>query len=293
MSPSSSIPLDSHSPLVVRTIGDARAALAAARAQPGTIGLVPTMGALHEGHLSLVRTAKEKCDFTVVTIFVNPAQFGPHEDLDRYPRDLAADLQQLAALDVDLVFAPDQAEMYPEGFTTYVEPPAVANSLEGACRPGHFRGVTTVVLKLFNIMQVDTAFFGQKDYQQSLVIRHMVRDLNLPIAIEVCPIVREPDGLALSSRNAYLSETERQRALSLSRSLEQAKALIDAGEQEAAAIRRQMHCVLKEAGITRVNYAEVADPESLEPVQTIEGRVVALVAAHVGQTRLIDNLLIG
>ena len=191
-----------------------------------TVGLVPTMGALHEGHLSLVRRARGECDVVIATIFVNPAQFGPSEDFSRYPRTIERDLELLAAEGCDLVFVPPQEEVYPSDFSTFVEPPAVALPLEGRFRPGHFRGVATVVLKLFNLIPANVAYFGQKDYQQALVIQHMVRDLNLPIKIAVCPIVREPDGLALSSRNRYLSTAEREQALALSRTLQLAEQLV-------------------------------------------------------------------
>lgn len=257
-----------------------------------TIGLVPTMGALHEGHLSLVRRAKAECDAVVATIFVNPAQFGPHEDFDKYPRTLERDLELLGQVGCDLVFAPPKDEMYPAGFSTYVEPPAVAAPLEGVCRPGHFRGVATVVLKLLNLVPADVAYFGQKDYQQSLVIQHMARDLNLPIRIAVCPIVRESDGLALSSRNRYLSSAERQQALALSRGLARAESLVRAGERTAAVIVAALRGELAAAGIERIEYATVADAETLEEVRLLDRPAVALVAAFVGATRLIDNTLL-
>jgi len=253
------------------------------------VGLVPTMGALHEGHLSLVREARERADAVVATIFVNPTQFGPQEDFGKYPRTLESDLQLLGQAGCDLVFLPSQDEMYPPGFSTYVDPPAAAQPLEGVCRPGHFRGVTTVVLKLFGIVPADFAFFGQKDFQQALVIRRMVEDLNVPIEIVTCPTIREPDGLALSSRNRYLSAGERQQALALSRSLQLAETLVRGGERSAASIVERMRAVLREAGIERIDYVALADPETLTEKSRIEGPTVALVAAFVGTTRLIDN----
>ncbi|HZL91253.1 MAG TPA: pantoate--beta-alanine ligase [Pirellulaceae bacterium] len=276
----------------ITTAAAIHAEISAQRAAGRSIGLVPTMGALHEGHLSLVRRARAECDAVVATIFVNPTQFGPSEDFSRYPRTLEKDLELLAELGCDLVFAPAQDEIYPPGFSTYVEPPAVAALLEGKHRPGHFRGVGTVVLKLFNLISADVAYFGQKDYQQSLVIQHMVRDLNLPIQITICPILRESDGLALSSRNRYLSPTERQQALALSRSLRQAEELVRSGLREARAIAAALRNELAAAGIQRIDYATVADAQTLAELNTLDRPAVALVACHVGTTRLIDNCLL-
>jgi len=276
----------------ITTAAAIHAETSAQRAAGRSIGLVPTMGALHEGHLSLVRRARAECDAVVATIFVNPTQFGPSEDFSRYPRTLEKDLELLAELGCDLVFAPAQDEIYPPGFSTYVEPPAVAALLEGKHRPGHFRGVGTVVLKLFNLISADVAYFGQKDYQQSLVIQHMVRDLNLPIQITICPILRESDGLALSSRNRYLSPTERQQALALSRSLRQAEELVRSGLREARAIAAALRNELAAAGIQRIDYATVADAQTLAELNTLDRPAVALVACHVGTTRLIDNCLL-
>jgi pantoate--beta-alanine ligase len=256
------------------------------------VGIVPTMGALHEGHLSLARASKERCAATVVTIFVNPTQFGPHEDFQKYPRTLEADLALLAPLEVDAVFAPTNAAMYPAGYSTYVEPPAVALPLEGHFRPGHFRGVATVVLKLFHACPADAAFFGAKDYQQALVVQRMVADLNVPIEVQVLPTVREPDGLAMSSRNRYLNAAERQQALALSRSLQRAADLVAAGQRSAAAILEQMQAIFAAAGIRDIDYISLADPQTLAPVTEIRGPVVALIAARVGGTRLIDNRVI-
>jgi pantoate--beta-alanine ligase len=276
----------------ITTKTEIHAETCALRAAGKSIGLVPTMGALHEGHLSLVRRARAECDAVVATIFVNPTQFGPQEDFSKYPRTLDRDLALLADLGCDLAFVPTNDEIYPPGFSTYVEPPAVARPLEGQCRPGHFRGVATVVLKLFNLISADTAYFGQKDYQQSLVIRHMVRDLHLPVKITVCPIVREVDGLALSSRNRYLSPAERKQALALSVSLRQAEELVRSGQRNAAAIGAAMQQNLTAAGIQRIDYATVADAATLADLNTLDRPAVALVACFVGTTRLIDNCLL-
>lgn len=254
-------------------------------------GLVPTMGALHEGHLSLVRTARETCDRVVATIFVNPTQFGPKEDFSRYPRTLDADLTLLASASCDVAFVPDREAMYPPGFSTSVEPPAVSVPLEGMCRPGHFGGVATVVLKLFGIAPTDAAFFGQKDFQQARVIERMVADLNVPIEVVVCPTVRETDGLAMSSRNRYLSPEDRQRALALWRALERAQQLFRAGEHHTAALSQAMHAELAK-GVDQVEYAVVVDPDTLGEISHVEKRAVALIAARLGHTRLIDNLIL-
>lgn len=280
-------------PRLATTAAELRQAVAAARSDGKSIGLVPTMGALHEGHLSLVRASLDECDQTIVTIFVNPTQFGPHEDFGKYPRALQADLEALARCGVDLVFAPTSDDMYPAGFSTYVDPPQVAEPLEGQCRPGHFRGVTTVVLKLFNLAQADVAFFGQKDYQQAQVIRRMGDDLDVPIAIRVCPTVREPDGLAMSSRNRYLSEEERERSLTLWRSLKLAVELYAQGERNSDTVITRMRELFDQSGISRIDYIALADPDTLEPVRRLQPTTMALVAAYVGDTRLIDNCRIG
>jgi pantoate--beta-alanine ligase len=262
------------------------------RAAGKKIGLVPTMGALHEGHLSLVRAAREKSEIVVATIFVNPTQFGPNEDFGKYPRTLDADLQALSDAGCDWVFVPEREEMYPPGATTMVEPPAVSQPLEGVSRPGHFRGVATIVLKLFNLIPATAAYFGQKDFQQVCVIQHMVRDLNVPIDIIVCPTVREADGLAMSSRNRYLSPAERQQAVALSRALSEAERLVKGGEHDAAKVRSTMRNILTAAGIERVDYATVANADTLAEVDQIAGPVVALIACFVGTTRLIDNRIL-
>jgi pantoate--beta-alanine ligase len=256
------------------------------------IGLIPTMGALHNGHISLVKKSREVCDVSVATIFVNPSQFGPKEDFSRYPRTLESDLEKLDKAGTDFVFVPDAQSIYPPGFSTYVEPPAVASKWDGEFRPGHFRGVTTVVLKLFQLIPATVAFFGRKDFQQCAVIRRMVEDLNVPIRIEICPTVREPDGLAMSSRNRYLSQPERQQSLGLWHALQGANDLIASGKRNVAEIEKAMRLILSDHSIERVDYAAIVDEETLEPLTTIEKTAVILLAAHVGSTRLIDNLLI-
>jgi len=280
-------------PRIVHTKREIREAVAAARAAGKTIGLVPTMGALHDGHLSLVQRSVAECDVTVVTIFVNPTQFGPSEDLAKYPRTLETDVAALAKYGVDWVFVPSDDEMYPPGHSTFVEPPAVADRLEGEHRPGHMRGVATIVLKLFNVIPADIAYFGQKDCQQSVVIRRMAEDLDLPIRVVVCPTVRDSHGLALSSRNAYMSPGEREQALAISRSLRVAAELIAGGERSGDVVRQRMRQVLIDARITQIDYVALVDGDSLVEVGEIAGPVVALVAAHVGKTRLIDNVPIG
>jgi len=280
----------SAKPVIIRLVDATRSAISAARQAGAVIGLVPTMGALHEGHLSLIRRARAETSFVVVSIFVNPTQFGPHEDLSSYPRPFERDVELCKREGVDVIFAPDASTIYPPAYTTFVEVAQLSERLEGAFRPGHFRGVATVVLNLFHIVAPDVAYFGQKDAQQARVILQMVRDLNVPVEIRVCPIVREPDGLALSSRNLYLSADERQRALALSRCLRAAKELIDAGERDANSVRQKMHAVLESAQNVIPDYAELVDPITFEPVQHIAGSVLAIVAARVGKTRLIDNL---
>jgi len=258
-----------------------------------TVGFVPTMGALHAGHLSLVERSLRECDYTVVSIFINPKQFAPHEDFSKYPRNLDGDLAKLATLDVDLVFAPPVEEIYPPGFSTYVDVGALTEPWEGRFRPGHFRGVTTVVLKLFQIAPADRAYFGRKDYQQFRIVQKLVTDLSLPLEIVVCPIVRAADGLALSSRNVYLSDSERRSALVLSRSLNAARELFDGGERNAKTIRDQLQRAIAAASGVMLEYAAVVDPATLAELSHIEESAVALVAARVGNTRLIDNEMLG
>jgi pantoate--beta-alanine ligase len=274
---------------LVATRGELQSALAAARQAGKKIGLVPTMGALHEGHLSLVDAARRECDFIVATIFVNPTQFGPQEDYSKYPRTLEADLEKLVQRGVDLVFAPATEEIYRPGHLASVHVDSFLNTLEGAFRPGHFDGVATVVLKLFNLTAADVAFFGRKDYQQSLVIRRIVADLDVPIEIRVCPTVRDTDGLALSSRNVYLSPAERKQALALSQSLRLAAGLVQKGERDAGKILEHMRAHLLAAAPIKLDYVALVDPDTLEPVTDVRPGTVALVAARVGATRLIDN----
>jgi pantoate--beta-alanine ligase len=275
--------------ITLRTVADVRAAVQKARSNGASIGLVPTMGALHEGHLSLMRRAREQCDLVVVSLFVNPAQFNEQADLDGYPRDEDRDAALAAEAGADYLFAPPVEQVYPPGFATTVSVAGVTEVLEGASRGrGHFDGVTTVVAKLFNIVLPDAAYFGQKDAQQVAVIRQLVRDLDMPVSIEVCPIVREPDGLALSSRNVRLSAAERARATALHRSLATAKESVAAGERDAATVKASAIAVLASSGI-EPEYFELVSPGTLEPVRCVEGEVLALVAARVGATRLIDN----
>ena len=279
---------------LVHTRDEVRRAVRDARARGERIALVPTMGALHEGHLSLVERAREAAGWVAMSIFVNPLQFAAGEDLDRYPRDLERDLELARAHGVDLVFAPSAAEMYPHGEPRVAVTASgpLAERLDGAARPGHFRGVLTVVAKLFGIFQPDVAVFGQKDFQQAALIRRMAADLDQGVEVRVAPIVREPDGLAMSSRNVYLSAEERRQALSLSRGVERARALFAAGERDAEALRAASWHALSVPGV-QGEYADVVDPATLEPVGRAETGSVVLVAARVGGTRLIDNALLG
>ena len=275
--------------IIAHQVADVRQAVREARRRDRAVGCVPTMGALHAGHQSLIQACGEECGLTAVTIFVNPKQFGPAEDFARYPRPLEDDLAHCRRAGVDLVFVPTVEALYPTGFSTYVDVEPLSRVLEGAARPGHFRGVATVVLKLLNIVQPDRAYFGQKDFQQQLLVRKMCREFDLPVEIRTCPTVREPDGLALSSRNRYLNADERQTALSLHRSLQVAAERLQHGERDVRTIDGEMRRLLEAAG-ARPHYAVVADSESLEELATPRQNMVALVAAHVGRTRLIDNL---
>jgi pantoate--beta-alanine ligase len=275
--------------IIAQKLADVRQAVREPRRLGRTVGCVPTMGALHAGHESLVRICREECAFTAVTIFVNPTQFGPAEDFTRYPRPLDEDLSRCRAAGVDLVFLPEAESIYPAGFSTYVEVEGLSSVLEGASRPGHFRGVATVVLKLLNLVAADRAYFGRKDFQQQLLVRKMCRELDLPVEIRTCPTVREPDGLALSSRNRYLSAGERQTALSLSRALQLAEERLQHGERDVAAVCGAMRNLLETAG-ARPDYAVIADPETLDELKVPTQNMVALVAAQVGRTRLIDNV---
>ena len=278
-----------HLPKVVTEPSEILQIVRAAQREGKRVGLVPTMGALHQGHLSLVESACESCDITIVTIFVNPTQFAPGEDFEKYTRKLVSGLANVDDVGADIVFAPNTDEIYRQGHSTYVEPPAVSLPLEGKCRPGHFQGVATIVLKLFLMIPADVAFFGRKDYQQTLVIRRMVADLNVPMEIVVCPTVREPDGLAMSSRNAYLSSEERQRSLAIANSLQKAQQLYADGEKSASSVLTEMRRILEKAGIDRIDYVALVDPETLVDREDLTEPTVALIAAYVGATRLIDN----
>jgi len=276
--------------LQVRKVEELRHEIARWRKAGERIGFVPTMGALHEGHLSLVGIARQRADQVIVSIFVNPAQFGPNEDFSRYPRQPEKDAGMLAAAGCDLLFLPDVDTMYPPGHTVYVDLGNPSETLEGVCRPGHFRGVATVVALLFNLVQPDTAVFGEKDAQQLAVIRRMVRDLHIPVEIVPAPTIREADGLAMSSRNAYLSPEERKAAGVLHRSLRNAEAAIQGGERRGDEVRRILSETLNSEPLARVEYAEVVDEESFQPVEKLQGRLVLPLAVRVGGTRLIDNL---
>ena len=259
------------------------------RREGASVGLVPTMGALHAGHYALVRQSAAQCDKTVATIFVNPTQFGLHEDLSRYPRTLEDDLEGLAAAGADFVFLPQESHLYPTGFSTFVEPPAVSLPLEGTIRPGHYRGVATIVLKLFNLIPATTAFFGRKDYQQLLTIQKMVEDLNVPIRVEACETIREKDGLALSSRNRYLSPEDRFRAVGIYRSLQAALKVFESGVHETAALDAVLTQTLRENSIDHIDYARVVDAQTLQEIESVSSQAVALIAVRLGATRLIDN----
>ena len=278
---------------VIEEVADLRDIVRSWRRAGETVGFVPTMGYLHAGHVSLMRLSAARCDHSVVSIFVNPTQFGPTEDLSRYPRDLPGDLRASAAAGVELAFVPAVETVYPPGFQTHVEPGPLAGPLCGASRPGHFRGVATVVAKLLNLVQPDAAFFGAKDYQQLQVVRRMVRDLDLPVEIVAGPTVREPDGLAMSSRNAYLSPAERAAATVLVRALRAAWAALDGGQREAAALARIARDLVAAEPLAQVDYVEVRDAETLGEIATVAERAVLALAVRVGRTRLIDNTVLG
>jgi len=275
----------------LRTKKELREHLKTERQNGSTIGLVPTMGAFHQGHVSLMQRARETTDVVVVSLFVNPTQFAPTEDLTAYPRDEAKDAEMAQQAGVDVLFAPPVKEVYPDGFQTTVTVGALAQPLEGAQRPGHFDGVATVVTKLLNMVQPDVAFFGQKDAQQALIVRRVVRDLDIPTRIEVCPTVREPDGLAMSSRNAYLGPAERERAIALRRALDAAEQTVAAGERDATAVATAAHQAMEPYGVEPEYLALVAS-DSLQPVDRIDGEILMALAARVGPARLIDNTLI-
>jgi pantoate--beta-alanine ligase len=277
-------------PQVIHTIAETRAAAADARGRGLTIGLVPTMGALHEGHASLIRLARRQCGYVVVTIFVNPTQFGPNEDFTRYPRTLPDDLAVCEREGADLIFAPEPAEIYPPGFRTFVEVGELGEHLCGQSRPGHFRGVATVVTKLLTIVQPDRAFFGQKDAQQARIIRQLVRDLNLPVEVVIGRTIREPDGLAVSSRNRFLSPDERRQATVLIETLREVRRRVEAGERDAVILQKLMAETVRSTPGAELDYAEIVDAGSFRPVDRLSSPAVAALAVRFGGTRLIDNI---
>lgn len=278
---------------VTGKITDVRRFVAQTRGQGKSIGFVPTMGALHEGHVSLTEEAVRTCDYVVVSIFVNPTQFGPSEDFDKYPRDLEGDMSICARAGVDLVFTPSATEMYHEKNITWVNVEKLTLNLCGRSRPGHFRGVTTVCAKLFNIVTPDVAFFGQKDAQQAIVIKRMVADLNMPLQIEVCPTVREPDGLAVSSRNQYLSAEDRKDALLLSAALAECEKLVNAGQRNCKALIESMHKIISQSSKVQIEYISIVDTQTLADIDVIEDEALVALAAKFGSTRLIDNIFVG
>ncbi len=280
-------------PRLIAAGDELRQFIVEARRQGQTVGLVPTMGALHEGHLSLIDAARAECDLSVVSIFVNPTQFAPNEDFRQYPREPARDLSLLAGRGCDIVFAPSEESIYRPGHSTFVDVGPIGSILEGEIRPTHFRGVATVVLKLFQLAPADRAYFGRKDYQQTLVVRQMVADLDVPIDVRACPTVREADGLAMSSRNRYLSPEERKQALALSRSLQLAEEMHAAGERRAAVIRQRITQEIGNAGGIQIQYIAIVADGTLTPVERLDGPTTIAIAAKVGGTRLIDNTLIG
>jgi pantoate--beta-alanine ligase len=277
---------------IIKTVQEMQELADKLRSAGKSIGFVPTMGYLHPGHLSLVRIAKQQTDFVVVSIFVNPLQFGPAEDFDRYPRDFKRDEQLLEKEGANAIFYPELTEMYPSGFSTSVAVEKLTEQLCGKSRPGHFTGVTTVVAKLFNIVKPDKAIFGQKDAQQAFVIKRMVRDLNFDIEIVIAPTMREPDGLAMSSRNSYLSPEERKESAVLYQALQLAENLIRQGEKEAGTIIKEMEILIRSKPSARIDYVSIVDTENLQPVKKIEGEVLIALAVRFGKTRLIDNILL-
>ena len=277
---------------ILKTVAGMRRFSKTAHGLGKKIGFVPTMGFFHEGHLSLIRRARKECDIIVISIFVNPTQFGPREDLERYPRDFSRDKRLARECGADVIFAPSVAEMYPEGYSTFVEEEQLSKYLCGRSRPGHFRGVSTVVLKLFNIVMPDIAYFGLKDAQQAVIIKRMASDLNVDVRIRVLPIIREPDGLALSSRNQYLAPDEREAALILHKALEAAKIMIDTGERSGSTMRSGLRKLIAGEKHARIDYVEVVDADTLERVERLKGKVMIALAIHIGRTRLIDNIVI-
>ena len=278
---------------IITTIDEMREFSREAKRSGKTIGFVPTMGYLHEGHLSLIRQARKECDAVVVSVFVNPAQFAPGEDLEKYPRDMARDKRLAEQAGTDIIFAPSAEEMYPGDDPVYVDVPGdITDIMCARSRPGHFRGVATVVAKLFNIVCPDRSYFGRKDAQQALVIKRMVKDLNVPTDVRVMPIVREPDGLAMSSRNSYLSAEERKKALRLSASLKKAEEMVSSGERSAERIKRQMKKMIEEDSGVKVDYIETVNADDLRPAHSVKAGTLIAVAAYVGSTRLIDNIAV-
>lgn len=277
---------------VVKNIADLKTIIRAQKRKEKTIGFVPTMGYLHKGHLSLVEASVHHNHFTVMSIFVNPTQFGPNEDFDIYPRDMEGDIKKAEFSGVDIVFIPSKEEMYPDGYITYVNVEKITNSLCGKFRPDHFKGVTTVVNKLFNIVEPDKAYFGQKDAQQALVIKKMVQDLNLDIKVVICPIIREKDGLAMSSRNAYLSEQERKSAVILYKSLLEVKKMIKKGEKNKEKIVEYITNEIESKTDAKIDYVEAVDANTLEDKNILKGKILIAIAAIFGKTRLIDNIIL-
>ncbi|WP_397570979.1 pantoate--beta-alanine ligase [Schlesneria sp. T3-172] len=283
---------DRTPPHIAETTADVRAAVIANQRAGKTIGFVPTMGALHPGHVSLMTRARQECDVVVTSIFVNPTQFGPNEDFQKYPRPRELDLKICGEAGCDIIFYPSVEVMYPAGFRTFVEVEGLSDILEGAIRPGHFRGVATVVTKLFMIVGADRAYFGQKDYQQQLIIRTMARELNIPTEVVTCPTLRDPDGMAMSSRNAYLSAEERQRGLCLSRALVAVSQSLAAGERDLSRLEATLIEQLSASSGVELDYGVIVDADTLAPLTSVASEMVALVAARVGTTRLIDNMLL-
>ncbi|ATW27056.1 pantoate--beta-alanine ligase [Candidatus Formimonas warabiya] len=277
---------------IIKTLSEMKSYTAEKRREHQTIGFVPTMGYLHQGHLALMQAARKDCAVVIASIFVNPIQFGIGEDYEEYPRDLTRDGALAESVGVDAIFAPSVGEMYPKGYHTFVHVESLTDYLCGASRPGHFRGVTTVVAKLFNIIQPDLAYFGQKDAQQVTVIERMVEDLNMNVKIVRVPIVREEDGLAMSSRNVYLNPEERKQALVLSRSLAEAKSLVEKGERDAKVAKDRIRDMISQAPLARIDYIEIVDGRTMEPVEILRGKVLIALAVKFGKTRLIDNVLL-
>lgn len=278
--------------IIIETVKAMREFVQQAQRQGQSIGLVPTMGSLHEGHLALMRCAKQACDIVVASIFINPTQFGPNEDFTKYPRDLTGDSEKAASAGVQVIFHPLVKEMYPEGYSSFVDVEGITDKLCGLSRPGHFRGVATVVNKLFNIVQPEKAFFGQKDAQQVLVLQRMVTDFNMNVTLEVVPTVREADGFAMSSRNAFLSASERRAGLVLSRGLKLAEELVAQGEDNALKIRSQVMAAIQAEELAECEYVEVYNYPSLQEITTIEGKALLALAVRIGKTRLIDNIIL-